>query len=66
VAIIHSALVPLARRAAAVRVVGLPFAPTPIVNALWWHPVHSHDPEHTWMRSLFEEAGRIVEAGEHA
>jgi DNA-binding transcriptional LysR family regulator len=65
VAIIHSALVPLAQRAASVRVVGLPFAPTPIVNALWWHPVHSHDPEHTWMRSLFEEAGRIVEAGEH-
>jgi DNA-binding transcriptional LysR family regulator len=39
--------------------------PTPIVNALWWHPVHTHDPEHTWMRSLFEEAGRVVAAGEH-
>lgn len=65
VGIIHRALVPLAQRAGAVRVVGLPFAPTPIVNALWWHPVHTHDPEHTWMRGLFEEAGRIVAAGEH-
>jgi LysR family nod box-dependent transcriptional activator len=65
VGIIHSALVPLAMRAAAVRVVGLPFSPTPIVNALWWHPVHSHDPEHAWMRTLFEEAGRIVAAGGH-
>ncbi|MEY9951487.1 LysR family transcriptional regulator [Leifsonia sp. EB34] len=66
VGIIHSALVPLAKRAAAVRTVGLPFEPTPIVNALWWHPVHSHDPEHTWMRSLFEEAGRIVGAGDNS
>jgi LysR family nod box-dependent transcriptional activator len=65
VGIIHSALVPLAIRASAVRVVGLPFAPTPVVNALWWHPVHGHDPEHFWMRSLFEEAGRVVAAGEH-
>ncbi|MGH1523976.1 hypothetical protein ACRAWC_08015 [Leifsonia sp. L25] len=65
VGIIHSALFPLAKRAAAVRAVGLPFEPTPIVNALWWHPVHSHDPEHTWMRALFEEAGRIVGAGDH-
>jgi len=66
VGIIHSALVPLAKRAAAVRVVGLPFAPTPVVNALWWHPVHTHDPEHQWMRDLFAEAGRIVQSGEHA
>ncbi|MGN7799617.1 LysR family transcriptional regulator [Leifsonia sp. 22587] len=65
IGIIHRALVPLARQACAVRVVGLPFEPTRIVNALWWHPVHTHDPEHTWMRSLFEEAGRIVAAGEH-
>jgi DNA-binding transcriptional LysR family regulator len=65
VGIIHSALVPIAMRAGNVRVVGLPFAPTPIVNALWWHPVHTHDPEHSWMRSLFEEAGRIVAAGQH-
>lgn len=66
VAIIHSALVPIAKRAADVRVVKLPFEPTPIVNALWWNALHTHDPEHAWMRSLFEEAGRIVQAGDHA
>jgi len=65
VGIIHSALLPLAIRAAGVRAVRLPFSPTPIVNALWWHPVHTHDPEHTWMRSLFEEAGQLVAAGKH-
>lgn len=66
VGIIHSALLPLATRAAGVRPVGLPFSPTPIVNALWWHPVHTHDPEHSWMRSLFGEAGQLVAAGAHA
>ena len=35
-----------------------PFDATPIVNALWWHPVHNRDPEHAWMRGIFEEAAR--------
>ena len=60
VGIIQSALAPLAEQTGEVRVVGLPFSPTPLVNALWWHPVHSRDPEHAWMRDLFAEAGRIV------
>ena len=33
-----------------------PFDATPLLNALWWHPVHTRDPEHTWMRNLFAEA----------
>lgn len=64
VAIIQSALAPLAA-GAGVRVVGLPFAPTPLSNALWWHPLHTHDPEHSWMRALFAEAGTIVGSGDH-
>jgi len=28
--------------------------------------VHGRDPEHAWMRGLFEEAGRIVESETHA
>jgi DNA-binding transcriptional LysR family regulator len=65
VAIIQAAIAPLALRAGGVRVVGLPFDPTPLTNALWWHPVHGRDPEHAWMRDLFVEAGRIVDAGAH-
>ena len=45
-----------------VRVVEPPFEPTPVRNALWWHPVHDRDPEHLWMRSLFAEAGRALAA----
>ncbi len=63
--IIQAALAPIAMRSGGVRVVGLPFEPTSLVNALWWHPVHAHDPEHTWMRALFEEAGTLVGAGRH-
>ncbi|GHF15862.1 LysR family transcriptional regulator [Pseudolysinimonas yzui] len=65
IGLIQAALVPLAQQAGGIRIVGLPFEPTPLVNALWWHPVHGRDPEHAWMRGLFEEAGRIVESQTH-
>lgn len=61
VGLIQGALAPFAAQLGGTRVLRLPFPPTPIVNALWWHPVHSRDPEHAWMRDLFAEAGRIVE-----
>ncbi len=35
-----------------------PFDATPVLNALWWHPVHNRDPEHAWMRGVFAEAAR--------
>jgi DNA-binding transcriptional LysR family regulator len=66
IALMQRALAPSAQRLADVRIMALPFDATPITSALWWHPVHTRDPEHTWMRELFVEAGRIIEAGEHA
>jgi len=66
IGLIQAALAPIARRIGGLRVVDLPFDATPLVNALWWHPVHSRDPEHAWMRALFVEAGQLVESGAHA
>lgn len=66
IGLIQSAMLPTALRIGGIRAVSLPFAATPLVNALWWHPVHSQDPEHAWMRDLFAEAGRIVDEGLHA
>lgn len=66
IGLIQAALVPSALGVSGIRVVDLPFSATPLSNALWWHPVHNRDPEHLWMRQLFEEAGRIVEATTHA
>ncbi|MFT3797599.1 LysR family transcriptional regulator [Microbacterium sp.] len=57
---VQTALLPILTKIGGLRVVGLPFEPTPLTNALWWHPAHGRDPEHAWMRELFVEAGRIV------
>lgn len=63
VGLVQSALAPHLLRIGGIRVVPLPFAATPLVSALWWHPSHSRDPEHEWMRGLFAEAGRVIAAG---
>ncbi|PPG27693.1 LysR family transcriptional regulator [Pseudoclavibacter sp. RFBB5] len=44
------------------RVLEPPFDATPISAALWWHPTHSSDPEHAWMRRLFAQAGAEMQA----
>ena len=49
-----------------IRILDAPFDAIPVVNALWWHPVHNRDPEHAWMRSIFEEAAQGVAARLHA
>jgi LysR family transcriptional regulator, nod-box dependent transcriptional activator len=60
--LLQTAAAAAAARAGGIRVFDPPFDATPVLNALWWHPSHNRDPEHVWMRSLFEEAGRITEA----
>ncbi|MGK3647710.1 LysR family transcriptional regulator [Pseudarthrobacter enclensis] len=62
IALIQAALAPYAQRLGGVRILPLPFDATPLVSALWWHPVHNRDSEHEWMRGLFEEAAGIVAA----
>jgi len=60
--LVQARLAPFVAMHPGVKVVTPPFEPTPIRNALWWHPVHDRDPEHLWMRSLFAEAGRALAA----
>lgn len=55
-AMVQRHLAPLAQRMGDVQVLELPFEPVPVLNALWWHPVHDSDPEHRWLRSVFAEA----------
>ena len=40
-----------------VRVLDCPFDAVPVREALWWHPVHTHDAGHLWLR---ETAGAIA------
>lgn len=60
IGLVQSAVIPTISAVPGIRVVRLPFDATPIVNALWWHPVHGRDPEHAWMRELFAEAARTL------
>jgi DNA-binding transcriptional LysR family regulator len=36
--------------AAGVRLLPCPFDAVPVQEALWWHPVHTHDAGHIWLR----------------
>ena len=40
-----------------IRVLDCPFDAVPVREALWWHPVHTHDAGHLWLR---ETAGAIA------
>lgn len=42
-----------------VRVMEPPYDAVPLQEALWWHPVHTHDAAHIWLR---ETAARVGEA----
>ena len=64
--LIQAGLADIALGTGGIRLYEAPFDATPLVNALWWHPVHNRDPEHAWMRQLFADAGRIVEGSQHA
>ncbi|MGI5526563.1 LysR family transcriptional regulator [Streptomyces syringium] len=50
----------LARRAAglaAVRVLECPFAAVPVQEAMWWHPEHTQDAAHIWLRETVARVG---------
>jgi DNA-binding transcriptional LysR family regulator len=38
-----------------------PFTMLPLVEALWWHPVHERDPAHIWLRHICIQAGRNLD-----
>lgn len=58
--LIQSGLARVALGVGGTRLYEPPFDATPILNAVWWHPVHERDPEHTWMRALFAEAAQSM------
>jgi hypothetical protein len=43
-----------------VRALPCPYDVVPLVEALWWHPVHEHDPEHVWFRDVLAQAGARI------
>ncbi|WP_327114442.1 LysR family transcriptional regulator [Nocardia sp. NBC_01730] len=39
-----------------VRSLPCPFAAGPLLEAMWWHPIHDDDPEHRYLRDVVDRA----------
>jgi DNA-binding transcriptional LysR family regulator len=56
IALVQQRLAELLSGVAAVRRMEAPYGAVPLQEALWWHPVHTHDAAHIWLR---ETAARV-------
>jgi DNA-binding transcriptional LysR family regulator len=45
-----------------VRMIACPFEAAPLIEALWWHPMHERDAGHQWLRQQFVNAARQIGA----
>ena len=43
-----------------IRLLDCPFDAVPVQEALWWHPVHTHDAGHLWLRELASTVGAKI------
>ncbi|MGW6010037.1 LysR family transcriptional regulator [Streptomyces sp. NPDC055210] len=58
IALVQARLARLLAPLAAVRVVPPPYEAVPLREALWWHPVHTHDAAHIWLRETAARVGQ--------
>ncbi|MEZ3179502.1 LysR family transcriptional regulator [Streptomyces pimonensis] len=58
IALIQARLARLLAPLTAVRVMEPPYEAVPLREALWWHPVHTHDAAHIWLRETAARVGR--------
>ena len=63
VALLQERLVSLLPDGFAVRAVPSPIDLGALVEAMWWHPVNDHDPEHEFLRGVVQRAAASVVAG---
>lgn len=45
-----------------VRAVPCPFDAAPLIEAMWWHPMHENDAGHRWLRRCLTDAARTVQS----
>ncbi|MEU1134362.1 LysR family transcriptional regulator [Streptomyces sp. NPDC005900] len=58
IALVQERLARLLAGVAPVRVMRPPYDAVPVQEALWWHPVHTHDAAHRWLRATAVRVGR--------
>ncbi|MGW7079926.1 LysR family transcriptional regulator [Streptomyces sp. NPDC054866] len=60
IAMVQARLARLLAPIAPVRVVEPPYEAVPLQEALWWHPVHTHDAAHIWLRETAARVGATL------
>ena len=63
VALIQERLARQLAPAVPIRILPCPFEATPLIEALWWHPMYARDAGHRWLRQLFADAAELVHLG---
>ncbi|MFP8883845.1 LysR family transcriptional regulator [Streptomyces mangrovi] len=58
IALVQERLARLLAPVTPVRVLEPPYEAVPLRQALWWHPVHTHDAAHIWLRETAARVGR--------
>ncbi|MFF3315982.1 LysR family transcriptional regulator [Streptomyces sp. NPDC003035] len=66
IALVQARLAALLAPTASVRVLEPPYEAVPLREALWWHPVHTHDAAHIWLRETAARVGRRLAQPEDA
>jgi hypothetical protein len=60
IALLQERLVRLLPLDSGIRALPCPFDAGPLVEALWWHPMHDGDVEHLFFRELVVRAARLA------
>lgn len=60
VAILQRRLAHQLRHVAPVRMLPCPFPAVTLREALWWHPVHTHNAAHAWLRGIAAETAATL------
>ncbi|MFF4536214.1 LysR family transcriptional regulator [Streptomyces aureus] len=64
IALVQQRMARMMEPIAAVRTVEPPYEAVPLREALWWHPVHTHDAAHIWLRETAARVGaRLTSQG---
>ncbi|MEU4892630.1 LysR family transcriptional regulator [Streptomyces sp. NPDC044780] len=58
IALVQARIAALMAPVAAVRALQPPYEAVPLREGLWWHPVHTHDAAHIWLRETAARVGR--------
>ncbi len=60
IAMVQGLLAARLRHDDGIRVMECPFEAVPVREAMWWHPVHTHDAGHLWLRETAARVGATV------